>query len=184
MTAVLQKILIHIYVQSLVELICVAVLLGLIFSSLWHRFGGQRWWRPICGLLLGIWTGVVLWVTVFSRQRGSDSQIQWIPFITYWRVLTGESTELLRSAFMNALLFFPGGLAYAGLMIRGSQSSRTVIAVPLLFGLFSLGIELTQSTLRLGTLEIDDVLHNILGAAAGFAVFWVNANKQINNCLV
>lgn len=177
MTAALQKILIHIYVQSLLGSTYAMVILGLVFSTLWHRFDRCRWWRPCCGLVLGIWILAVLWTTVFSRQSGSAGQVRWIPLDTYWRVLRGESSELLRSAFMNALLFFPGGLAYAGLMGHRTRFSRIVMAGFLFFGLFSLGIELTQGALRLGTLEIDDVLHNILGAAAGFALFWVDANK-------
>jgi glycopeptide antibiotics resistance protein len=46
-----------------------------------------------------------------------------------------------------------------------------MICAVICFGLFSLSIELCQHFLQLGTAEIDDVLHNTLGAAAGFAVF-------------
>ena len=153
-----------------------AVFCGMLVNRLWHRFARRCWWRPCCGILLGVWVWAVLWATVFSRQPGSISQVQWLPLSTYWCVLTGGSSELLRSAFMNMLLFFPGGLLCAGLIAQTSRFSRLFIVCFLLFGLFSIGIELTQGLLQLGTAETDDVLHNILGAAAGFVIFQIDTN--------
>lgn len=153
------------------------VFCGMITNRLWHRFGQRCWWRPCCGILLGIWAWAVLWATVLSRQPGSGSQVQWLPLATYWSVLTGGDSELLRSAFMNMLLFFPGGLLCAGLAGCKPRSVRPVIVSFLLFGLFSLGIELTQGFLQLGMAETDDVLHNVLGAAAGFVIFQIDTNS-------
>ena len=85
----------------------------------------------------------------------------------------GESRELLRSAFMNAVLFFPAGLLLGGLL-PGHRSFRwQLVCAVICFGLISLGIELTQFFNRLGNAEFDDVLHNTLGAAAGLAAFHV-----------
>ena len=79
---------------------------------------------------------------------------------------------------MNMLLFFPGGLFFAELTAHRSQSPRAIVTRLLIFGLFSAGIELTQGLLQLGTAETGDVLHNVLGAAAGFAVFQNKLNTQ------
>ena len=45
----------------------------------------------------------------------------------------------------------------------------------LVFGLFSLAVELSQYRFGLGISEIDDVLHNTLGAALGFAAVHLDA---------
>ena len=72
---------------------------------------------------------------------------------------------------MNVLLFYPGGLLLAGLLPQRFRDRRGMLFAVVCFGLFSLSIELCQHFLQLGTAEVDDVLHNTLGAAAGFAVF-------------
>lgn len=178
MAAFFQSIVNHIYTLPLLKLMYLSVYFGMIFNALWGRFAQRYRWRAYCGTLLGAWACAVLWVTVFSRQPGSISQVHWLPLSTYWRFMAGENSELMRSSFMNMLLFFPGGLFYAGLTAPKSQSSRAIITLLLIFGLFSFGIELTQGLLALGTAEADDVLHNILGAAAGFAVFQVDMKTK------
>lgn len=178
MATVLQPILNFIYTRPLIQLMYLCVCSGLVFHALRDRFSQRRRWELCCRLLLGAWFCVVLCVTLFMRKPSSGSEIQWIPLITYWRYLLGGSSELLRSAFMNMLLFFPGGLFCADLMSHRSRSFRAVFTRLLFFGLFSAGIELTQGLLHLGTAEADDVLHNVLGAAAGFAVFQNNLNTQ------
>ncbi len=178
MAAFFQSIVNHIYTLPLLKLMYLSVYFGMIFNALWGRFAQRYRWRAYCGTLLGAWACAVLWVTVFSRQPGSISQVHWLPLSTYWRFLNGENSELMRSLFMNVLLFFPGGLFCAGLTTQKPQSTRAVVARLLAFGLFSLGIELAQGLLELGTAEADDVLHNILGAAAGFAVFQVDMKTK------
>ena len=178
MTSFLQAIINRIYTQSPSELMCLSIYFGLLFNFLQHRFAQRYRWCLCCGIFLGGWVCAVLWITVFSRQPGSISQVHWLPLSTYWRFMAGENSELMRSSFMNMLLFFPGGLFYAGLTAPKSQSSRAIITLLLIFGLFSFGIELTQGLLELGTAEADDVLHNLLGAAAGFAIFQVDMKSK------
>ena len=78
---------------------------------------------------------------------------------------------MFRSCLMNAFLFYPAGLLLAGLLPQNGSYRRQMLCTVICFGLFSLSIELSQHFLQLGTAEIDDVLHNTLGAAAGFAAF-------------
>ena len=142
------------------------------YCFLCRKYAGRRWLRPCLGGLLALWLSAVLWITVFSRSAG-NTESHWLPLSTYWRVLSGESRELLRSAFMNAVLFFPAGLLLGGLL-PGHRSFRwQLVCTVICFGLISLGIELTQFFNRLGNAEFDDVLHNTLGAAAGLAAFRV-----------
>ena len=157
--------------QMHIEVLCeYAVFAAILYVTLYRKYAGKRWLRPGIGVLLAGWFLVVLWTTVINREPGSYES-SWIPLHTYWKIFSGGHPELERSGLMNVLLFYPGGLFLAGLLPQNGSCRRRMLCAVICFGLFSLSIELCQHFLQLGTAEIDDVLHNTLGAAAGFAVF-------------
>lgn len=89
------------------------------------------------------------------------------PFHSYAAVWNGETTEILRSNFMNVVLFYPLGLLlYAGLPERWAFGLRLLL-IGLLGMAVSAGIECCQYFFCLGAAEIDDVIHNSLGAVLG-----------------
>ena len=147
-----------------------AVFAAILYVALYRKYAGKRWLRPGIGGLLAGWFLAVLWPTILSREPGSYES-SWTPLQSYWLLFSGGNPEIYRSGFMNAVLFYPGGLLLAGLLPRHGSYRRRMICAVICFGLFSLSIELCQHFLQLGTAEIDDVLHNTLGAAAGFAAF-------------
>lgn len=166
----LNEAVLYIYRLFTDEIARYAVFMAMIFCGLHRRYAGKRWWRAVLLFALGAWCSAVLWVTVFSRDRGMHSAV-WIPFHTYYRVICGESPELLRSAFMNMVLFYPAGMICAGLLSRNQSCKYRILCALLCFGVFSLSVELTQYFRQLGNCEIDDVLHNTLGAAVGVIAF-------------
>ena len=171
MEEALQRTLNWVYRQSPEMLTMYSVYAALIFHTFFRRFEGTRWLRPCLWTALGGWFGIVLCTTIFCRTLGGSYDAQWIPLHSYRYFFHAEFPEAFRSVFMNVLLFYPAGLLWAALF-RGNKSRRDRIRhMVLLFGLFSLSIELSQYFFQLGTAEIDDVLHNTLGAAAGFAAF-------------
>lgn len=105
----------------------------------------------------------VLYVTLLNRGGGTMGGFQWVPFHSYAEVLAGGNREILRSSFMNVVLFYPAGLLLAAVL---PKRWRVLITVAVL-GIFSLSIETVQHALSLGRGEIDDVLHNTLGTACG-----------------
>ena len=120
-------------------------------------------WRISCAAGLILWILLVLHMTILSRSV-SDQEPHWIPFYQIYTVLTGGNRELLRSAWMNLLLFVPGGvLAMDVLTGKHGFAAWTVSAA-----LFSTAIELAQWLLHHGLAETDDILANTAGAAAGF----------------
>ena len=147
-----------------------AVYAAMLYLTFCKKYAGKRWLRPGIGGLLTGWFLAVLWTTVINREPGSYES-SWIPLHTYWKIFSGGHPELERSGLMNVLLFYPGGLFLAGLLPQNGSYRRRMICAAICFGLCSLSIELCQHFLQLGTAEIDDVLHNTLGAAAGFAAF-------------
>lgn len=131
------------------------------FLGLRSKLERFRFWRWIVTGLLLIWSAVILAQTVLARQEG-DSTPSLIPFQCYITVLQGGEKELLRSASMNMLMFYPGGLL--ALSLWGKK-----YLLPLLSGflVLSVTIEVSQFLLAVGVAETDDVIHNVLGAAFG-----------------
>ena len=155
---------------------------GLLDSALpW----GRRIWRSGCGVLAGVWLLAVLQATIFSRSPGAY-EVCLAPLEQLRQALRGGNRELLRSAWMNVLLFIPGGLSLAELLpVRWSAKRRFQLALGGLV-LFSVGIEAVQWHWRLGQAETDDCLATALGAVLGlllfrlrlFAAAWIRNRKK------
>ena len=110
---------------------------------------------------------VILHQTVWNRGSASENAIYLIPFHSYREVLNGGNPEILRSNFMNGILFYPAGLLMASLLPRKWPGwIRVMLPCILLIG-FSAGIEYFQYSNQMGQTEIDDVIHNSLGALTG-----------------
>lgn len=166
----LRGILHRIYGLSTLALAVCAVFASLLCRALYRKYARKRWLRPGIGGLLAGWFLTVLWITIFSREPGAYGS-SWSPLHAYRLIFSGEHPEMLRSCLMNVALFYPAGLLLAGLLPSRRSYRQRMLCTVLAFGLFSLAIELSQYFLQLGTAEFDDVLHNTLGAAAGFAAF-------------
>lgn len=164
----IESLVLRIYQLPMGVLVQYAVFAVLIVRALYRKISDRWWLRPSLGALLAVWFLSVLWTTVFSRSVGAHD-VRWIPLYTYWSVLHGGNRELLRSCFMNGLLFFPAGLLWTGLLPKDRSWKAGLLRTVLCFVLISITIELLQYHLQLGNAEVDDVLHNTLGAAFGFA---------------
>ena len=120
------------------------------------------------GLLLLIAITAIVAATLLNRtERGEGLAPSWIPFASYIKVMQGGTPELLRSCFMNVALFYPAGLLGAVLLPRKWHSIWRILLIGLLFMLMSTGIEYTQHIFVLGQPEVDDIIHNTLGAVIG-----------------
>ena len=104
----------------------------------------------------------ILWITLLSRF-GSDVRHIYTPFWSYREIINGDLSLLLEDA-ENILLFVPVGLLLSWLF-------RLNLGQTVLLGfLCSLTIECGQWLFWLGSFEVDDLLHNTVGALIG-AVF-------------
>ena len=114
---------------------------------------------------------MILWLTLFSRL-GSYSREFYMPFSSYKAVFNGSSRALLE-ILGNIVLFIPFGIAVALFF-------RFDIKHCLLFGFcLSLIIESCQWLLWLGSFEIDDLVHNTIGAGLGsFPVARMNLGES------
>ena len=124
--------------------------------------------KAIFAALLFLWGAAILWQTILSRNPGVPSA-HWEPFYQLRAYFAGGDRELLRTLWMNLLLFIPGGFMMAAVLPRRWRSVWLVLAFILLTG-FSAAIEAKQFCDGLGLAETDDILCNGLGAILGITI--------------
>lgn len=115
----------------------------------------------IIGLSVSVF--LILWITLFSRI-GSDSRNFYPPFWSYRAIING-SGKALYEVVGNIILFFPVGVI-AGLILGLSTWHTMFMGFSI-----SLLIESLQWFFWLGSFEIDDLIHNTIGAMIGAFIF-------------
>lgn len=145
------------------------VLAVAVFAYLWirDRWGNRKWWKPL--MLLGLAAALMLIYVQTIRGRGSTGvplEPILTPFHTYRAYLQEPFEEILRMNFMNTVLVFPAGLLLCELLPKRWRFWR-VLPVVLVLGALCAGVEYFQYINALGQAEIDDVIHNTLGALLG-----------------
>lgn len=162
------SILSEIYRSGYYELSAIFVVLALLFSILNCAFKKYDWHKICCGIAFAMYLFIVLYATIFNRDSLlENSGISLIPFASYKFAFNGNE-EGFRTCFMNALLFYPFGFLLSCLDMEFIKKRRWLIV--LMAFVFSLNIEAVQYIFHLGYAEIDDVIHNTLGAFIGVAM--------------
>lgn len=163
------------YCLPICNVVILIFLASAAFFILKKIIGPKLWWKPAVTVILFVWFSALIWITVISREASSEhSANSLIPFHSYYVVLTGGEKELLRSNFMNVVLFYPAGLLACELLPKSWSRAKRIILVAVLFALVSVGIEFCQYHFGLGQAEVDDVIHNTLGALIGALVCTIN----------
>lgn len=126
-------------------------------------FVSPRCYNILNRLMIILWVILILAATLYSRNETLHAPAL-IPFHSYREAIQTGSEELYRSNFMNAVLFFPLGI-FLGSSLQKTKSS--VLLTLVLSFAFSFSIEYLQYYFLLGQPEIDDVIHNVLGAVIG-----------------
>lgn len=107
-----------------------------------------------------LWGGIVLYLT-FGTQSGGGSHVNFL-------LLNVTNKADVIDAFLNAVMFFPGGML---LNLMGKKISYAII----IGALMSFLIEAMQFVIAIGrTSDLNDIIFNTLGAALGFLL----ANKS------
>lgn len=138
------------------------------FFLLRYLLGNTMYWKAGIPILLLCWMAVILFGTLGQRSEGGNlSEPVLLPFASYYAVLKGGTKEILRSNFMNAVLFYPAGLLGCEILPKRWKRLWKVVLITVMFTLVSLGIEYAQFRFGLGMTEADDVIHNTLGVLFG-----------------
>ena len=164
----LQAFFLWFYCLSITDAVLLVIIVSAGYLILRQWLGEHRLWRPLIALLLLAWLAVIAVATLTDRTPGIiPAEPELIPFHSYRAVIAGENKEILRSNFMNVILFYPAGLLACELLPKSWSLAKRVILVAVLFALVSAGIEFCQYHFALGQAEVDDVIHNALGALIG-----------------
>ena len=151
----------NIYAQSPARLTrwCLAILLMWTVVSLTaeKKKSHKKAFRCLNFILTCVAVYGILYYTVIGR---TSSHIHEVAFAAPY------SSEFFREMFMNALLFFPFGLAASAMIGLWSMPVAFVL---------SLGIEVWQYTTGSGLAQGTDVICNTLGAAIGMFPYLLTA---------
>lgn len=131
-----------------------------------------------------------LYFTFLSREVGSESRTNTVPFQSYVHLFDGsldserfattfkaiglESTSPAVGILLNILLYYP--LGYLLPILFPKLKPKHVILIGCLC---SIATEAIQYILKMGWCETDDVIHNTLGTAIG-AWVWHLQSKRLS----
>lgn len=164
----LQTFFLWFYCLPITDAILLVIVVSAVYLIMRQWLREKRFWRPLIALLFLAWLAVIAVATLTDRAPGIiPVEPELIPFHSYRAVMAGGNKEILRSNFMNVVLFYPAGLFACELLPKSWSRAKRVILVAVLFALVSVGIEFCQYHFALGQAEIDDVIHNALGAVIG-----------------
>lgn len=143
------------------------------FLRLRCRFGHHLLWKVAVFVVTIAWISVITYSTVTGRSNNLGPILKLAPLHSYREVLNGGNREILRSNFMNVVLFFPPGLLLASLLPQ-KWFWYKVFVILFLFAGISIAVESAQYYYSIGQAEIDDVIHNTLGALIGYACSFIS----------
>lgn len=118
--------------------------------------------KPILRSLILIYLIFVLLLTVITRTQKPTITAAWVPFWSWYEVITNHSKLYLEEITLNILMLFPLGVMLKLLTPNFKIKHSLYFALSL-----SATIEVTQLIFRLGLFEWDDMIHNMLGCVLG-----------------
>ncbi len=131
--------------------------------------------RFVFWVLLSEYLFVLVCSTIICRRVESleIERLQIIPFWTYYSVLNHTPGVSVWDIILNVVLFLPLGILVK--LIYPSISALKMLCISIIV---SLSIETSQFFFERGIAQIDDVIHNVIGALIG----WCGAKGLMKVC--
>lgn len=140
---------------------------SIIYIAIKKLIANKRISNLIVFFSFAVYFFLTIYTTLLERNRTSESAgICLIPFYSYYEHFNG-TVEILQQSIMNIAFFYPVGFLLSCLDVEFIKKRKWVIIV-FAFA-FSFCIEASQYIFHLGYAEVDDVIHNTLGAFIGVA---------------
>lgn len=158
------------YCLDMIDAVLLVAVASMAFLTLKALWGEHPRWRPVVGSLAVVWFLIVGYVTLASREPEGQLGVRWIPFYSYYLAFTGINEEMLRSSFMNVVLFYPAGLLAGAAWCFGVKTGKRILLLAAVGCGVSVLVEAMQYFYQLGLVEVDDVIHNTLGMVLGVMV--------------
>lgn len=160
------------YIESISKAIPVevyAALLGLLFTFALFAISIKGLKKSLHPILVALLVAVVFLVychTVFFRISDVGSGINLRPFWSYRADSSDLQSSLYVHNILNVLMFVPVGLLLGFAFNEIGWKRLLLVALCL-----SVSIEVLQFILHNGFSELDDVMHNVIGAALGYGIY-------------
>lgn len=181
----LKTIFLWIYRMDFHEVLILLVVCTGLFYTAYTKLHCFRFWKPVVISVLLLWAAAVVAQTILWRTPSNDPILSLQPFQSYFDALReGGQRELLRSNFMNVLLFYPAGLLLAAIFPWKRKPVLQFLVILMIAVTFSTVIEFVQFHYCLGQAQTDDVIHATFGAWIGAAVMCLLrlfCNKKTNH---
>ena len=147
----------------------------------------KKYLKVISIVLLCGYVFYILYMTLLCRTPRTFYQYNYKLFWSYQYFFDQDHPEG-RQIILNILFFIPYGFLLSALLNNFQiKSKKKVFLITCISGCFlSIVIELLQLIFKLGLSEIDDVIHNTLGAIIGYFAYAllvkIKANLIKNDC--
>lgn len=155
---------------ALLILLCIATVMSLFYG------GKKRGIHTFISVFLIEYITLIYCYTVFFRKYLNNSGLKLIPFWSYNMETTSLRSAIYIENVMNILMFVPMGFLLGCVNKDIGWKRVMVIAVCI-----SASIEILQFILHRGITEVDDVIHNTLGAIVGFGLYsiivWIKKSE-------
>ena len=164
---------------SSLMIMVVAIIVGVLWFMIIKRSKNKE---ILCKYVLWVLFAEYLFIVACSTIifRGEQSftyaKLELVPFWTYWAVIEHVPGVSIWDIILNVVLFMPLGFLVTLLFPEIAWWKILIIAMAM-----SVAIETNQYFFEKGIAQIDDVMHNSIGAILG----WLVANGCIritNNC--
>ena len=153
------------YTWNIVVLLIVMLLISVLYLILKRKIVNKKITNTVFLVSFAIYFALMIYSTLIDRSSGTESVgLCLIPFNSYYKLFKGN-TDIFKQSIMNIAFFYPFGFLLCGLDFKFISERKWTIAI--FAFVFSFSIEILQLIFRLGYAEIDDVMHNTLGAIIG-----------------
>lgn len=149
------------------------LLVGIVFVAvktlLEPYIGHIRIWNVITMFACGFYLFALYHITLGERTERGYYSYNLQPFWSYVAIIRDNQRYLIEENFQNIMAFLPMGVFlkdFLGERIRWYHALGIGCIV-------SSAIEISQLVFRLGLFEFDDIIHNSLGALAGYGILVV-----------
>ena len=167
------------YCLDLSKIVALLICATVIYHLLRKLFEKHVWWRSAVRVTFLLYCAVIITATVVSREC-DIIEPSLMPFASYLEMKASGNVEIIRSNFMNVVLFYPAGLLLCESISKRVKPGIRVAASVLTGAVGSVVIEVIQYSFSLGKAETDDVIHNTLGMLLGavFALIGVFGERE------
>ena len=130
--------------------------------------------KDIATALLGVFTAVILWLTILNREKLLGTPIVYTPFheiLSMWKSI--HRGRITGNFLGNIVLFVPVGVLFP--FVIGKNQWFWAFGAGFCFSLF---IETVQLLTTRGLFDPNDIILNTLGTAIGFGLYIAVVHKK------